>query len=226
MPPVPRPASGTRAPRRGARAGPSRRRPGPRRSGDAGHTRPATAGERHPFDRPVEQRRRRLGAPQDVTVPQPLACGDHPRPHLGRSLTGGAANSSARGRGIAMTRSNDRATPVRPSRGRPRSAVDCRAQSAAPFPTPSTRAEVHRRDESESRREERMPADTRNRHDAVLERLPQRLEHRPRELRQLVEQEDAAVREARLAGARRRRRRRRSPPPRRRDAARETAARG
>ena len=47
-----------------------------------------------------------------------------------------------------------------------------------------------------------MPADPGDRDDAVLERLPQRLEHRPRELGQLVEQQDAAMREARLAGSR------------------------
>ena len=42
----------------------------------------------------------------------------------------------------------------------------------------------------------------------VLERLAQRLQRRPRELRQLVEEQHAAVRERRLAGLRRRRRRR------------------
>ena len=45
-------------------------------------------------------------------------------------------------------------------------------------------------------------------HDAVLERLAQRLEHRPCELRELVEEEHAVVREARLA-----RPRRGAPPP-------------
>ena len=45
-----------------------------------------------------------------------------------------------------------------------------------------------------------MTADPRDRDDAVLERLPQRLEHGPRELGQLVEQQDTAMREARLSG--------------------------
>ena len=46
------------------------------------------------------------------------------------------------------------------------------------------------------------PCDPRDRDDAVLERLPQRLERRPLELGQLVEQQDAAMREARLARTR------------------------
>ena len=62
-----------------------------------------------------------------------------------------------------------------------------------------TRTEVHRRDELEPGREERLALRARDRDDAVLERLPQRLERRPLELRQLVEQQDAVVREARLA---------------------------
>ena len=42
------------------------------------------------------------------------------------------------------------------------------------------------------------PCDAGDRDDAVLERLAQRLERRPLELRQLVEEQDAAMREARL----------------------------
>ena len=52
-----------------------------------------------------------------------------------------------------------------------------------------------------------MPADPSDGDDAVLERLAERFEHGPRELRQLVEQQDAAVREACLA------RRGTAPPP-------------
>ena len=47
-----------------------------------------------------------------------------------------------------------------------------------------------------------MPADPGDRDDAVLERLPQRLEHGTRELGQLVQQQHAAVGQARLAGPR------------------------
>ena len=46
----------------------------------------------------------------------------------------------------------------------------------------SARAQVHRRDEAKAGREERLPADPGDRHDAVLERLPERLEDRSREL--------------------------------------------
>ena len=48
-------------------------------------------------------------------------------------------------------------------------------------------------------------------HAALLERLAQRLERGPRELRQLVEEQHAVLREARLARGRRRRRRRPGP---------------
>ena len=62
-----------------------------------------------------------------------------------------------------------------------------------------TGAQVHRRHELEPSREERLALHPRDRDDAVLERLPERLEGRSLELRQLVEQQDAVVREARLA---------------------------
>ena len=65
-------------------------------------------------------------------------------------------------------------------------------------------AQVHRPDELEARRERRAAADARDRDDAVFERLPQRLEGGTRKLGELVEQEDAAVRERDLARARRR----------------------
>ena len=61
--------------------------------------------------------------------------------------------------------------------------------------TPAAGAEVHRRDEPEPGREQRAATDARDRHDPVLEGLPERLEHRPRKLRQLVQEEDAAMRE-------------------------------
>ena len=47
---------------------------------------------------------------------------------------------------------------------------------------------------------ERVPADARHGDDTVLERLPQGFEDRPRELRQLVEEEHASVCERDLAG--------------------------
>ena len=84
-------------------------------------------------------------------------------------------------------------------------------------------AEVHRRDELEASREERHALRARDADDAVLERLAERLERGPQELRQLVEQQHAAVREARLARASARVRRRRSRRRTRCGAAPETA---
>ena len=63
-------------------------------------------------------------------------------------------------------------------------------------------AEVHRCHELEPRRERRPTGDPDNRDQAVLERLPQRLERCPRELRELVEEEHTPVGERRLADVR------------------------
>ena len=65
-----------------------------------------------------------------------------------------------------------------------------------------TGAEVHRRHELESSREERLALHPCDRDDAVLERLPKRLERRPLELRQLVEKQDSVMGKARLARTR------------------------
>src|SRR5205085_3346612 len=67
------------------------------------------------------------------------------------------------------------------------------------IPAPSARTQVHRRDELEASREERLAARAGDGDRAVLEWLPERLQGRPGELGKLVEKEDAAVREARLA---------------------------
>jgi hypothetical protein len=60
------------------------------------------------------------------------------------------------------------------------------------------RARVGRGHEHEARREDRRPLAAHHRHAPVLERLAQRLERRARELRQLVEEQDPVVGEARL----------------------------
>ena len=65
------------------------------------------------------------------------------------------------------------------------------------------RARVRRGDEHEARRERHHLLAADDRHVAVLERLAQRLQARARELRQLVEEQDAVVRERRLARLRR-----------------------
>ncbi len=62
------------------------------------------------------------------------------------------------------------------------------------------RARVHRGDELEPGGEPCRPADAGDRDVAVLERLAERLQDVPRELRQLVEEQDAVGRERDLAG--------------------------
>ena len=66
----------------------------------------------------------------------------------------------------------------------------------------AARAHVHRPDELEASREERVAPDARDRDHAVLERLPQRLENGARELGQLVEEQHAAMGERHLARSR------------------------
>jgi hypothetical protein len=62
-------------------------------------------------------------------------------------------------------------------------------------------AGVHRRDEQELGRHRHRLARASDRDDAVLERLAQRFEHVATELRQLVEEQHAVVRQRHLAGA-------------------------
>ncbi len=67
-------------------------------------------------------------------------------------------------------------------------------------PAHAARARVHGRDEGEPGRERRRAADADHRHGAVLERLPQRLEHVAPELRQLVAHQDPLVGQGHLPG--------------------------
>ena len=78
----------------------------------------------------------------------------------------------------------------------------------------AARARVGGGDEQEARREDRGALASHDRHPAVLQRLAQRLERRPRELGQLVEEEHAVMGEARLP---RQRQRAATHQPRRRD---------
>jgi hypothetical protein len=57
----------------------------------------------------------------------------------------------------------------------------------------SAEAKVDRGDELETSREQRVPSDAGDRDNAVLQRLPERLENGARGLRQLVEKADAVV---------------------------------
>ena len=115
---------------------------------------------------------------------------------------GGAASSAARGRGIATARSK-RSSSARESFSRyAASRCGVQAHSTAGSPRAPHGTHVHRADELEASREERMPTDARDRDDAVLERLAERLQHRAWKLGQLVEQQNAAMRERDLSGAR------------------------
>ena len=89
--------------------------------------------------------------------------------------------------------------PERRRRWRARSAWRALAARAAE----PARARVGGGDEHEARREDHHLLAADDRHVAVLERLAQRLEARAGELRQLVEEQHAAVGERRLAGLRR-----------------------
>ena len=98
------------------------------------------------------------------------------------------------------------------------------ARAAAGVLAHAARAGVRRGDEREARREDHHALGADDRHAAVLERLAQRLERRPGELGELVEEEHAVVGERRLPRRRRRRRRRRGRRPRSCGAARGTGA--
>ena len=110
---------------------------------------------------------------------------------LWRSLWPGPARGSPAG---SEAHANEREPSPAPS-GR---AVCRRGQLSATGIGANSRsadAKVHRPDELEARWEKFVPADTSYRDDVVLEWLPERLEHRARELRDFVEKQHAAMRE-------------------------------
>ena len=169
------------------------------RLGHAPRTRPAAPRERQPFDRAVEQLGRLL-RPGRARHVQPLARRSHAMPHRIGGLarrSGQLDRARPRHRDDEVEAVEERARQLVPERGqslRRALAVGRRIAAGA------ARTEVHRRDELEARREHRPPADARDADDAVLERLPQRLERGPLELGELVEDEHAAMSEADLAG--------------------------
>ena len=135
---------------------------------------------------------------------------------------GGAVSISSSGRSTPTCRSmRSSSGPLSLLRWRLWSAVGALARLA---PAPA-RARVRGGDEHEAGRQQRRALAAHDRHLPVLERLAQRLQRRPRELRQLVEEQDAVMGEARLARAGVRRRRRRGRTRRSCGAERGTAAR-
>ena len=113
---------------------------------------------------------------------------------------GGEASSSALGRGIGNRQ-------IEAIEQRPRDPVAIGGDPGGRARTVEARisagaagAEVHRADEAEVGREVCTTACSHDRDNTILERLPQGLEHRARELGELVEEEHSAMREADLAG--------------------------
>ncbi len=77
----------------------------------------------------------------------------------------------------------------------------CSGSAVGSLPAMPARARVHRRDELEAGRERSSARpDPDDRDAALLERLAERLEHVPVELRQLVEEQDAVVGQGHFAG--------------------------
>ena len=209
-------ASGTRAPRDSA----PRRPQAPPASAaivsrHAPDTRPPAPRERQPFDRAVEQRRSPPSSGGTRHV-EPLARRRHAiAAPVGRLA---AARRPARPPAAAAPRRRGRS-------GRGARATACPGTRPAAAASTCTRPRDHRarrtgtgsssptswkRAGNTARPPTRAIAD-----DAVLERLPQRLERGPRELGQLVEHEHTAVRQARPRQAAGPGRRRRAPQRRR-----------
>ena len=94
-------------------------------------------------------------------------------------------------------------TPTSPRRGSAirelREAQMRRARTPCPSSVRPPRARAPRPDQLEPRRKHRVTADPGDRDDAVLDRLPERLEHGSRELGELVEKQHASVCEGDLA---------------------------
>ena len=78
----------------------------------------------------------------------------------------------------------------------------CAAARALRVAAIAARARVHRGDEDEPRGEGDRPRRARDGDVTLFERLPQHVEHVPAELRHLVEEQHAVMREADLAGPR------------------------
>ena len=172
------------------------------RARDARDADPPAARERQALDRVRQQLRGRLGAPrQRAVAKRPRAATTRARTGADAS-PGGAASSAARGRGMATARSK-RSSRARESFSR-YAASRCGAARGTRRPDRRARrtGTCSSFPRAGSGRGRAQAADARDGDDTVLERLPQRLEHRARELGQLVEQQDAAMRKRDLARAR------------------------
>jgi nitroreductase len=161
------------------------------------HLRPAASRERECVDRAVEQLLRRPHEPGRLAGSSRV----HSQPHGCRRLACGPELSRTSPRHdhdeveSVEERTRELLAVGREPLGRARALHGRIAAGAA-------RAEIHGPNEPYSRREDTLPLDTRNGDDPVLERLAERLESRPLELAELVQEKDASVSEARLARTR------------------------
>ena len=149
------------------------------------HPGAAAAGQRQPLDRTREELVGLRGAPRHFRA-QPLARPAHSLAHARGCLRGPGSQLDA-----ARPRHGD--DEIEAIEQRPRELVAERGQPlrraralGSGVAARAARAEVHGRDELEARGKERLPGRAGDADDSVLERLAERLECRPHELRQLV----------------------------------------
>ena len=160
-----------------------------------------TTRKRKPIDSAREELRGRI-RPSRRRAQQPVACVEHACPYFGRCLR-------LRRRELCRARSRHRDGEVKPIEQGARELLAVRGEPLrraraldSRIPATAARAHVHGAYELKPRREDRVPADARDRDEPVFERLPKRLENGARELRELVHEQHASMREGDLAGAR------------------------
>src|SRR5262249_3661983 len=171
------------------------------RPGHPRHASPAPPGEREPIDRSRQQLLGGARQPRYGRVER-RAPGEDAGPYRLGALAGRRGEL-----GGARSRERDDEVEAVEERARELVAVAVellwRARAARTrIAAHATRTEGHRPPEDKARGIEPPTADTGDRHRSLLERLSERLEHRPRELGKLVEHQDATVSKRHLAGPR------------------------
>ena len=171
--------------------------------GDAGA---APAGKRKPLDRTNEQRRAFVGEGGRRLKKE--------APSLDHAAAHDVGLLALRSRQLGSAGPRQRDDEIEPVQQRPRELVAVAVEAlrragtaGARVSAAAARTQVHGPDELELGREQAASGDSRDGDDAVLERLSQGLQDEPRELRQLIEKENAVVGERGLAGPHR------MPPP-------------
>ena len=157
-----------------------------------------SARERQGVHRPGEQLGTRLRQARRIT---------EPRGSTFHALAHGRGRLTWRSTELGCARPRNLDDEIETVEQRPRELVPIRREPlrrAGAFggriAPPTAGTEIHRPDKDEPSRIDRVSLHAGDCDPPVLERLPQRLERRPVELRELIEKEDAAMRERRLAG--------------------------